>query len=36
MTENSYVDSYDTSELEQVINTQQQVTNYQKEKHKDL
>ena len=35
--ETCYFDSYDPSELEQVIKTQQKVTYYQKEqKHKDL
>ena len=32
MTEKTYVDSYDPSELEQVINTRQKVINYQKKK----
>ena len=35
--DNCYFDSYDPSELEQVIKTQQKVIDYQKEqKHKDL
>ena len=35
--EKCYVDSYDPSELEQVIKTQQQVIDYQKEqRHKDV
>ena len=34
--EKCYVDSYDPSELEQVINTQQKVTNYKNRKHKYL
>ena len=35
--ENIYFDSYEASELEQVIKTQQKVIDYQKEqKHKDL
>ena len=31
-----YFDSYDPSELEQIIKTQQRIINYQTEKHKDL
>ena len=34
--EKCYPDSYDPSELEQVINTQQKVTNYKNRKHKYL
>ena len=34
--EKSYADSYDPSELQAVIKTQQQVINYQTTKHKDL